>query len=259
MAVLVLRIVHVLQPLLQLAVPSDLHGRQPVEHLRQRIAESGIIAHNLRSLQSIVQGIKHYLVVHRTTCRYRTVLGRHRRSHHPPFVRRMLGQEIQKETGRAFQYRIISFQELFVGSEQVVLPQMLGQPCPSTRPHAGRCKIHHAADAPQVGIVMGHPSSAIVHVTSCLRPRHGQVFQHGEQGLVHLTQVGHLGQPIVHLSVDIDGVFAVPRSIRTAVPNALQISRLPAGLGRGNQQITAILEQKRSQRRISTLTEIADT
>ena len=53
MAMLILRVIHILKPFLQLAVPPDLHGRQLGEHLRQRIAKSGIIAHNLRSQQCV--------------------------------------------------------------------------------------------------------------------------------------------------------------------------------------------------------------
>ena len=142
----------------------------------------------------------------------------------------MFDEEIQKETGRTFQYRIIGFQEIFIRCEQVVLPQMLGQPCASARPHTGRRIIHHATDTPKIGVMMSQPTLAAVHFTCRFRSRHRQVFQHGEQRLVHLTQVSHLGQPIVHLGIDIDGVFAVPRGIRTAVPDALQIGRLPTGL-----------------------------
>lgn len=145
------------------AIPATGRAARPawgqlVEHLRQRIAEGGIIAHYLRSQQCVAQGIEHDLIVHGATCRDRTVLGRHRRSHHPPLVGRMFDEEIQKETSRTLQYRIIGFQEIFIRSEQVVLPQMLGQPCPTARPHTGRRKIHHAADTPKVGVMVSHPS-----------------------------------------------------------------------------------------------------
>ena len=142
----------------------------------------------------------------------------------------MFDEEIQKETSRTLQYRIIGFQEIFIRSEQVVLPQMLGQPCTSARPHTSRRKIHHAADTPKVGVMVSHPAPATIHFTRRFRSCHGQVFQHGEQRLVHLTQVSHFGQPVVHLGIDIDGIFAVPRGIRTAIPDALQIGRLSTGL-----------------------------
>ena len=256
---LILGVIAVFQPFLQLAVLPNLHRRKAVYHLLQFLLERFILSKDARSQQRVAQRIENDLIVHCASGRHRAMFGRHRRRHHPPMIGRMFHEEIQEELRRAFQHRIIGFQEILITGEQVVLPQVLSQPSPSGRPHASRRKVHRAGNAPQVGIVMRHPSATFIHVAGGLGTRHRQVFQHGEQRLVHLAQVGHLCRPIVHFRVNVDGVFAVPRRVRTAVPNALQIGGLPAGLRRGYQQITPVLEQQGGQRLILTLLEVADT
>ena len=47
-----------------------------------------------------------------------------------------------------------------------------------------------------------------------------------------LAEVCHLGWPVVHLGIDVDGVFAVPRSMHAPVPYTLQVGSLSAGLRR---------------------------
>ena len=94
MTVLVARIVHVLQPFLQLTVPAYLHGWQAVYYLPQRILERLPVAHHTSGLQRVAQRIEHDLVVHRASACYGTVLGGNRRSDDPPVVLRMLYKKV---------------------------------------------------------------------------------------------------------------------------------------------------------------------
>ena len=44
-----------------------------------------------------------------------------------------------------------------------------------------------------------------------------------EQGLVQFRQVRHFRGPVVHLKIDVRGVFRVPRWEHLVVPDTLQI------------------------------------
>ena len=63
-------------------------------------------------------------------------------------------------------------------------------------------------------------------------------------------QVADLGGPIIHLGIDIDGPFAVPRWLERVVPNALEIGWLVAGTRTRNKQIAAELEVEGLELRI---------
>ena len=230
MTVLVLRIVDILKPLLQLSMPSDLHGRQAVDHLLQRVTERFRITSDPCCLQRIAERVEHNLVVHRAARRHRPVFRRQRRCHHHPTVLGMLHQEIKEKPCRPFQNRIITFQKRPVARKEIMLPQMLCQPGSAGRPHARSGKIHHAGNAPQVRVVMRHPSPTTIHGTCRTRPGHRQVVHHFEKRLMHFAQVSHFSRPVIHFRIDIDGIFAVPRRIDASVPDALQISGLSARL-----------------------------
>ena len=54
--------------------------------------------------------------------------------------------------------------------------------------------------------------------------------------------MGGLRRPVVHLKIDVGGVFRVPCREEFIVPDTLQIGRLSAGLRTANEQITTKLE-----------------
>ena len=76
------------------------------------------------------------------------------------------------------------------------------------------------------------------------------VVEELEQRLVELGKVGGLHRPVVHLRIDVDGIFTVPRCIFAVVPNALQVCRLSTRLGRGDEQIATIVIHQRHHRHI---------
>ena len=72
-------------------------------------------------------------------------------------------------------------------------------------------------------------------------------------------KVGHLGWPVVHLGIDVDGVFTVPRGIHTTIPHALQVSSLTSWLRRGDKQITSILIEQGYEIEVVRIIEVLNT
>ena len=252
-AVLVVWIVTVLLPLLQLPILAHLHGRKLLDGCRQTLLVSGIGLHDVRSLLRGGQHVKHNLVVHRRAgcqrcpCTHRTVFGRYRRNGHQRPCTRIGLQIVKQEIGGSFQHGIHLRQELLVARIEVMLPDVRRQPRASGGEHSPLRTVNGTGNTPQVGVVVGHPSAAVVELAGRCGSRDAQVLHHREEWHLRFCQVGDVGRPIVHLGIDVDGVFAVPRGILLVVPDALQIGRLTSWLRRGDEQIAAILEHQRHQ------------
>ncbi len=74
----------------------------------------------------------------------------------------------------------------------------------------------------------------------------GGIEQVEERGM-EVGEVGALGEPVVHLGVDVDGVLGAPRRVDGFVPDALQVGGEGAGAGAGDEQIAAVLEVEREE------------
>ena len=70
---------------------------------------------------------------------------------------------------------------------------------------------------------------------------------HPHKRLDQLMQPARSRHPVVHLGVDVDRIIAVPRRQLFAVPESLQVCRLTAGAGTGNQQISSKIKHQRFQ------------
>ena len=137
---------------------------------------------------------------------------------------------VHQEVCSPLHYRIVLCQEQLVACIEIVLPQMRGEPCTARGEHAPCGTVNRTSDAPYVGIVVCHPSVASIHGTGCLGTRLAQVTNHTEKWLLCLSQVTHQGRPVVHLCIDVNGVFGIPWRHPFVVPYALQVSRLTARL-----------------------------
>ena len=71
--------------------------------------------------------------------------------------------------------------------------------------------------------MVGRKAAAPVHHLCGYPARLPHAFDEIEQRLVTFRQVAKLCGPVVHLSVDIDRKFTVPRRRETVVPDALQV------------------------------------
>ena len=225
MPMLVFRIIHILQPLLQLIVLSDLHWRQLVYQVLKRVTICLAFLQYPCRMQRIAQCIKSNLVVHRTSCHdgypVRSMLWRNRRSRHHPTITGMLGHERQKKISRTLQHRIILPQKILVTGIQIMLPKMLSYPCPSIGPHTCICKIHRSGRPPNIRIMVSYPSFGPIQHTGCFTSRYRKVTCHLEERTMRLRQVSHFCRPVVHLRININGVLAVPRCIQILVPYTL--------------------------------------
>ena len=94
------------------------------------------------------------------------------------------------------------------------------------------------------------PAARVVMGLGDLAARGHQLVQGIKQRLGTVGKGGWLGWPVVHLGVDVAGVFAVPRRAQALVPDALQVGGLAAGTARPDQQVTTVLEHQGGQARI---------
>ena len=152
---------------------------------------------------------------------------------------------VDEEVGSTFHNVEILGEELFVACVEIMLPDVGGQPCSSCGEHAPGCTVNRTCDTPEVCVMMGHPSFTAIHLLSrdgtCLT----EVSDHREEGLLCLCEVTHQGRPVVHLGIDVDGVFRIPGCIDLVVPDTLQIGWLSARLRGGDEQVTAVLHHER--------------
>ena len=136
---------------------------------------------------------------------------------------------------------------------------MLGYPCTSIRPHSITSAIHRSGNTPQVGVVVGHPSLCPIKHLGCFGTGGGKIIDKREQWFMTFREICHLSRPVVHLGIDIDGVFTVPRGIHTAIPHSLQVGCLSSWLRRGNKQITAILIEQGYEIEVVAMVKVLDT
>ena len=66
-----------------------------------------------------------------------------------------------------------------------------------------------------------------------------------------LTEVADLGNPVVHLGVDVDGPLAVPRRREAVIPDPLQRCRQASRAAACNQEVTRVLEIQGEEARIA--------
>ena len=236
MTMLIVRIVTVPQPLLQLAVLSNLHWRKLGERRCKTRDVSIVLTKNTGGSNSLSQHVEDYLVVHGRASRHRgmltdgPMLRRYRRCCDKPMVGWMFTKVVQQEIGSTLHHGIIVTQQLLITRKQVLLPDMRRQPGTTRGEHSPCRTVDRSGNTPQVSIMMSHPTFTAIHSLSCLGTRLTEVTNHGEQGFLVLHEVTHQRWPVVHLRIDIDGVLRVPHGIGFVVPYTLQVSSLTTRL-----------------------------
>ena len=159
----------------------------------------------------------------------------------------MLLHVVDEEVGSALHHRIIVGEELLVAGEDIVLPEMCGEPGATRREHTPAGAVDGSGNAPEVGVVVGYPSVAAIHLLCGEGSGLAEVANHREQRLLRLGKISHERRPVVHLGIDVDGVLRVPRRVHLVVPNTLQVGGLSAGLARRDEQVATILHHERYQ------------
>ena len=183
------------------------------------------------------------------------VLGRQRRRGDEPVVRRLLDERVEEELRRAFEQRVDALQIVAIAAVFVAIPQRQREPRAAGRPHSPLRAVDRSGGAPEIRVVMRHPSAGAVHLARRSRAGDRQIRHHRRQRIHRLGEVGRERRPVVHLRVDVDGVLAAPRRRHALVPEALQVRRLRAGPRAGDQQVAAVLEVERGETGIVAVAE----
>ena len=247
MTVCVVRVVPVFEPLLQLSPSSDLQGCHLTEACGIVVVELLVHAQHLAGGNDAVEELVDQLVVHggpvgdgdAAIGRRMTVLGRHRGRDHQPAMCRFGNEHGIEKLCRTLHDGIGLLQKPAVAGIEVMLPQVGTEPCAAGHPHATGGSVYASGDAPDVGVVVGHPSLLAIHHLRRLGTALAHLADEPEQRLVEVRQACHLGRPVVHLQVDVGGVLAVPGRCQLVVPDALQVGGLSSGLRGTDEQVTA--------------------
>src|SRR5688572_429759 len=107
---------------------------------------------------------------------------------------------------------------------------MLTCPRTASTPYAPKYRVYRTGYTPDVRVMVCHPSSCPIHNPCCFASRLRHIFNHAKKGLMQLREVCLFRRPVVHLSVDVDGVFAVPRRAHVRIPEPLKIGWLATRL-----------------------------
>ena len=238
MAMVIGRVIPVLNPLLQLSPRANVHGSQFLEARLIMLGRSDI-AEDAGSLSHFAPEVSDELAVHCTTSHRSSIvslgsiLRRIGGTDHQIMMPWLIDHRLVKETRCSLHHGIPFAQKILVERKEVMLPKMCAKPCATRHPHARRSVVNGARDAPQISVVMQHPCLGIgraIHHTSCITSRLAHLSYQAEERLVEFGKIADLRGPIVHLEVDVAGVFAVPRGEHLVIPDALQVGRLTTGL-----------------------------
>lgn len=103
-------------------------------------------------------------------------------------------------------------------------------------------------EAVRVGLVVHHPAGRPEHLLRRPAPRRAHRLDVAVVRCGGLGQVGDLGEPVVHLEVDVAVVVGGPRRGGGVVPDALEVGGQRTGPRGSDQQVAAVLEEERFER-----------
>ena len=98
------------------------------------------------------------------------MLGRDGGNGHQPPILWMALHVVEQEYCGTLQNGKVLTQECLVTGKEIMLPQMGGEPGTTRREHAPGRTVHRSGDAPEIGIVVGHPTVTSIHLLGCLCP-----------------------------------------------------------------------------------------
>lgn len=156
-------------------------------------------------------------------------------------------EEVEEEQDAPFDEGVVLFEKGLVLGVLVVLPQVGGQPGSADGEGAPAWAVHGGGDSPEVGVLVEDPAVGSVVFFGDLRALVGELLDHGEEGLGELAEVGRVGGPVVHLGVDVSGVFGIPGGVLVVVPDALEVGGLGSRARGGDEDISAEVVGEGSQ------------
>ena len=260
-------IVPILDPFLQLSPRTYLHRSEFLDACLIVFGRSDIAQQTCR-LSHFVPKVADELAVHGAACHrggivsLGSVFGRIGGANHEIMMEGFIDHRLVEETCGTLHHGIPLAQEIEVERIEIMLPKVRAKPSATRHPHTRRSIIDGTGDAPEVGVVMQHPRRGVAHAihhTCRIASRLAHFANQSEEGLVEFGEIADLRGPIVHLEVDVAGVFAVPRGEHLVVPDALQIGRLSTRLRGGDEEVTSEAIVHRHEMLVVRLAEIAQT
>jgi len=111
------------------------------------------------------------------------------------------------------------------------------------------CHIHvlWSTVAVHIRIMVTNGPAAAVHDAGGVASVFRHFFDQIKEGAVQFTEVGDLCGPVVHLCVDVDGVFRIPRRNELEIPDALQVESFGIFTPAGQEEIAAESEVQSNQ------------
>ena len=161
-------------------------------------------------------------------------------------------KEVEEEAGRPPGHRPEPVERLVVHrAEAPLLVELAHQPRPAHRPlRPGGVPVRGEGEGPGIGVVVGHPAPGAVEPSGSVHAPLGEPLEQREQRAVGVGGTGGLGAPVVHRQVDVERVGGRPRRLQLGVPDPLEVGREPAVAAGTQQQVSAVLEEQRHQRRV---------
>ena len=181
---LVLGIVHILDPLLELSVLTHLHRRELGHCLGEGLLIGFVNSKFCGGCLCSSHYIHNDLCIHCTACCKRVglanaaVLRAYGRNNYKVTVVGVNLHIVKVEVSGSLDNRIPLLQEILVLCEEIVLPEVGGKPGASVRIHTPVSGVNRACNSPEVGVVMGNPSAASVHLAGGYGSGNAQVPDH---------------------------------------------------------------------------------
>ncbi len=238
-------------PLLELAPGADAQAGVELGQGRAHLgAEARVHVQLLGRGQGVAEHLADDLLRHRRAGGEVAVLGGVAGRGDQLAVTRIGVQEVEPELRRAFDHRVRGVAQVAgVAGEAVAVVQVLGGPGGGLGEPEGGGPVVHAGEPERVGLVVDHPAAGAVHVLRGLAAGGDHGGDVAVVRLGRLVQVGLLGEPVVHLQVDVDVVVGSPGRTGGVVPDALEVGRQQVVLaGGGDEQVAAVGEEQLLQR-----------
>ena len=253
-AVMHIHLAVILQPLLQVALPADLHRGELLQVGLQAGHEVGVTAQRAGGGDDVGIEFGQQLHVHRgahadadgvqgVARQVEGILRRRGGCRDQPAVTGLAHGGGGEEQGCTPQDGIDALQVGPVLRILPVLPQMGAEPCPARVGGSPRGVLAGGGIVPDIGHHMEHPALGILAVEGAggLLTRGDEAFHQRGQGLVELGEAGLLQGPVVHLDIDVGVVVAVPRGERAVGPKALQVGGQGAGARAADEEVAAVV------------------
>ena len=237
----------ILTPLKNSSITANLCRKKPRQCVFNLWIELVIHPKDIRCFYALREQIPYNLVVHRDTCTVSAlltirkniaVLRRYRRTGHKISVN--LYHKIKEELCSLPHYIKVLTQKFLIPCIEIMCPLMCAQPCSSHHPVWTRNpQILDWCLPLNICIVVRYKAPAPIHgLSSPLSVREHLLYQ-TEQRLMALRQITVLRKPVIHLCVDVDCIFAVPRWKHVLIPESLQGCRKSALPAAWDKKISA--------------------